>query len=117
MIQLMMALLIISLLSLVAIIKYTDYMGRSRRTEGILGLNGLDKLQRSFYNEHRRYAANIRELGFAVEGGKLLSDTVYRGKYYNYTTGWRDDEGKTYLGVATGNIDADSFNDMLVVYR
>jgi Tfp pilus assembly protein PilE len=117
MIQLMVVLLIMSILTMVALVKYIDYISRSRRTEGILGLNSLDKLQRTYYNEHRRYAINIRELDFAVEGGKYLSDTVYQGKYYRYTTGWRDGKGKSYVGVATGNIDSDGFDDMLVIYR
>ncbi len=65
----------------------------------------------------------IRSVALRKQDGKAYpaspedNDTVYKGKYYSYTTGWRDDKGKAYVGVATGNIDTDGFDDMLVIYR
>jgi type IV pilus assembly protein PilE len=116
-IELLSVLAIVGILVAVALPELGVHIVSSRRVEAKLALTDLDRLQRVHYHEHHRYASNIRELGFKVEQGKYLSETVYKGKYYKYSTKVLDEDGQSYVGFAVGSIDFDSFEDVLFVRR
>lgn len=115
--ELMAVVLILSVLATVAMAQHVKYVARSKRTEGIVALTDLGRLQYTYHSLHNRYAPNVRELGFALDKGRLVSDAVYQGPYYRYSTNWRDHAGKTFVATAVGNLDGDGFEDILLIYR
>lgn len=116
-IEMMVVVLILACLSTVAISHYSKYIGKAKRTEGVIALTDLGRLQETFYSIHEQYARNVREAGFAMDYGQFISDSVYEGKYYRYATSWRDQDGRTFMATAVGNLDGDGFNDILLIYR
>jgi prepilin-type N-terminal cleavage/methylation domain-containing protein len=116
-IEMMAVVAIVGILSAVALPELGIHVAKSKRVEAELALTDLDKLQRVHYHTHHRYASNIRELGFKLDRGEYLSDTVYKGKYYRYSTKLLDKNGQSYVGFAVGSIDFDEFEDVLFVRR
>ncbi len=58
-IELMIAVAIISILAAVAIPAYTQFIKKSRRSDAKIALMGLAQAQATHYTDFRRYASNI----------------------------------------------------------
>lgn len=115
-IEVALVVLIVALLSSVALSQHGKYLAKSRRTEGIIALKDLDRLQATYFSMHDRYAATVSDLKFALDKGRLEGPNSYRGPYYRYSTATRG-EGRGYVATAVGDIDGDTFEDVLLIWR
>lgn len=73
-IELMIAVAIIGILAAIAYPSYTQYVQRSNRSEAMNELVRVANLQEQFFADNRRYAVNLRELGFPAD----IADTENR---------------------------------------
>ena len=115
-IELMIALAILSLLGVVAIRQYTFAIGKAKRTEATTCLYSFFDHQRIFFAENNRFAYDFADLGFAIEGGEIDPEDpkVITGDRLRYAYGMDNVMG-AYVGFASGNLDDDSFPDVLGV--
>jgi len=118
-IELLMVLAIIGVLSTIALPRLKKYVYRAERNEAYLNLNGIYTDQTIFFNETGRYATSFTELGFSIEGGRLIDPTTIQSRFYTYTITPITVAGKTaanYQAVATGDLDpSDAMLDILMI--
>lgn len=65
-IELMIAVLIISILSMFAYPTYVGHMQKTRRSDAITGLNEVVRLQEENFIRYRSYAEDLKKLGYAT---------------------------------------------------
>lgn len=116
-IEIMVALLISAVLAAVALPAYAKHMASTRRAEAYLGLGTIVRMQDQYYEQNGRYARTIDELGFQMDRGGLQGDNTWQGKTYRFSITPLDDDAQYYTATATGNLDGDVFDDILVVYK
>jgi type IV pilus assembly protein PilE len=126
--EIMTACAIIGILAAMALNEFRASVLRAKRTEAWDALTALDAAQLAYYQENDEFASKFSQLAWGVEGGQLISDTTYQGKYYVYTLS-RPFEDYYYCmatagdasggggGVFTHDLDNDDFPDVLEVYR
>jgi Tfp pilus assembly protein PilE len=107
---------ILGVLSSLGVNQYNKYIARSRRPETVLAFRAIAAQQREFLLSHGKYAGTFAELGFQMEGGKLVSPTELQGRRYNYRI-LQDDGPRSWYVVATGNIDGDQFPDIIAAWN
>ena len=112
----MFSLAILALLATIAFNEFRTQVMLARRTEAIEGLTALWTAQQVQYSERGAYASVFPQLAFGIEGGVLLSPTSYKGGRYTYQLSqpW----GSTsYYCIATAQLDADPWPDILEIYE
>ncbi len=112
----MLAVAIIGLLAAISINEFSAQIMYAKRTEAVTGLGALWTAQQVYFMEHGVYAGNFGELAFDINGGTRLSPTSYKGGRYTYQLSqpW----GSTsYYCIATAQLDADPWPDILEVYE
>lgn len=62
-IELMIVVAILGILASIAYPSYVDYVTRSARADAVAGLVHVANLQEQYYLDHRRYAADMTDLG------------------------------------------------------
>jgi type IV pilus assembly protein PilE len=82
-IELLIAMVIVSILAAIAIPSYSSYIMKSRRTEAKSALLGMAALEERFYSTNNSYSGNASDLGYAA--GTTPPFLVGSG-YYNITT-------------------------------
>lgn len=115
-IELMLAVVILGLLATISVNEFNSQIMFAKRTEAVTGLGALWTAQQAHYSEHGAYAATFTGLDFGVYGGMQLSPTSYKGGRYTYQLSqpW----GSTsYYCIATAQLDADPWPDILEVYE
>ena len=115
-IELMLVVAIIGLLATISINEFSAQLMFAKRTEAVTGLSALWAAQQIYYLEHGVYADNFRSLGFEINGGTRLSQTSYKGGRYTYQLSqpWG---ATSYYCIATAQLDADPWPDILEVYE
>ena len=113
----MLSIAIAAILATISVNEFTAQVMLARRTEAIIGLGTLWTAQQEYYLSTGQYAATFQQLAtFEVSGGEQLSSTSYRGGRYTYQLSqpW----GSTsYYCIATAQLDADPWPDILEVYE
>src|SRR4051794_35933977 len=112
----MLVVAIIGLLATLSVNEFGAQIMLAKRTEAVTGLSALWTAQQAHYVEHGEYASTFRDLAFEINGGTLLSPTSYKGNRYTYQLSqpW----GSTsYYCIATAQLDADPWPDILEVYE
>lgn len=113
----MLVVSIIGILATIALNEFDAQVMLAKRTEAVAGLSTLWTAEQVYYAEDGTYASTFPQLGtFDVPGGELLSPTSYKGGRYTYQLSqpW----GSTsYYCIATANLDADPWPDILEVYE
>ena len=115
-IELMLVVAIVGLLATISINEFSGQVSYAKRVEAVTGLGALWTAQQAHYVEHGVYAANFSQLTFEINGGTLLSPTSYKGGRYTYQLSqpW----GSTsFYCIATAQLDADPWPDILEVYE
>ncbi|MDP1823761.1 MAG: prepilin-type N-terminal cleavage/methylation domain-containing protein [Archangium sp.] len=115
-IEAMFAVAIVAILALISINEFSGQVMLAKRTEAIAGLSSLWAAQQLHYSETGIYAATFNPLAWDVPGGKRISATVYKGGRYTYQLSqpW----GSTsFYCIATAQLDADPWPDILEVYE
>lgn len=112
----MLAVVIIALLAALSINEFSAQVMVAKRTEAIGGLSALWTAQQYYYAEHGVYADDFRNLDFEVNGGARLSATAYKGDRYTYQLSqpWG---ATSYYCIATAQLDADPWPDVLEIYE
>ena len=115
-IETMVAVGVVSVLASVALPSLMKNAAASKRVEAYEALGSIARMQDAFFQSRGYYAAAFDELGFMMDSGKAKGINAWVGKRYTYalTTFFG---GTNYAAVAVGNIDADSFQDLLYVSR
>jgi len=111
-IDVMIVTVIMAVLSSVAINRYQQYVARAKRPEAVMTFRALAAAQREHLVTRGKYAGTFDALGFRVEGGARISPTEIQGRRYNFRL-IQDDGPRSWYCLASGNIDADPFLDML----
>ena len=104
-IELMVALLIVSILALVAVPGYRNHVLRAHRVEAQSALLDLAAAQERFYLQHDRYASHA-DLAAPPPGGLGLRETTRDGRY-RVAIGAADVGSFTASAVASGDQAAD----------
>lgn len=112
----MLAVAIAGLLATISINEFSGQISLTKRTEAITGLSALWTAQQFYYSEHGVYADSFGKLDFEINGGTRLSPTSYKGSRYTYQISqpWGD---TSYYCIATAQLDADPWPDILEVYE
>jgi type IV pilus assembly protein PilE len=95
--ELLVVLAIIGILLLIAIPNLMPVISKARSTEAKQNLAYIHSLEKSWYMEHSKYSADLRELGFEIENKE---EAQYS---YEITGG-----GTTFKAVATALTDFDN---------
>ncbi len=77
-IEVLVALVIVSILLTVVLPTYRGYVQRATRTEGINGLSQIAAMQETWFTQNRTYTADLRELGLTNEIWNNTTDGNYR---------------------------------------
>lgn len=114
--ELMVVVGIVSVLASVAVPSMIVNANQAKRKEAYLALGTIARMQDAFFQSRGYYASGIVELGFSMDGIKQRGFNSFVGRRYTYaiTTFFG---GTNYAAVAVGNIDGDSFQDLLFVSR
>ncbi len=117
--ELVVVVAILGVIAALAIPNYQSLVHKSKRVEAYAALHAIWQLQEHFFAISNAYSDSFAELGFDLEGGQLLSDDTYAGRYYTYTLQRMDFNGQpagNFRATATGDIDPrDSVLDVLVI--
>lgn len=115
-VELMLAIAILGLLALLALNEFKTQIMLAKRTEAVVGLNLLWKAQKSYYARFGRYATTFDDLEFAINDGKQLSASVYKGARYTYQLAQPWGEQSFYC-IATAQLDTDPWPDILEIFE
>lgn len=112
----MLVVAIIGLLVTLSVNEFGSQIMFAKRTEAVTGLSTLWTAQQVHYMEYGEYASTFNQLGFEIEGGTRLSPTSYKGGRYTYQLSqpWG---ATSYYCIATAQLDADPWPDILEVYE
>lgn len=115
-IEMMVVVGIVSVLASVALPGLARNAAVSKRAEAYEMLGTIARMQDAHFQGKGYYAATFNELGLAMDTGKAKGVNAWVGKRYTYALtvilG-----GTNYAAVAIGNIDGDTFQDLLYVSR
>jgi type IV pilus assembly protein PilE len=95
--ELLVVLAIIGILLLVALPNLMPVVSKARSTEAKQNLVYIHSLEKSWYMEHSKYSADLRELGFEIENKE---EALYT---YSITS-----SGTTFKATATAITDFDN---------
>jgi prepilin-type N-terminal cleavage/methylation domain-containing protein len=113
-IEAMVVLGIVGVLAALAVLQTTHYVSRAKRVEAYVVLSAVYDAQKAYFVEEGEYAATFNQLGFSLDGGKVLSSTEIKGNTYSFTLS-RPWGTTSFYCMASANIDADAWLDVLVV--
>jgi prepilin-type N-terminal cleavage/methylation domain-containing protein len=102
----------IGILATLAFQHYGIFTMRAKRTEARVVLSSVWTAQRAFYGERARYAKNFNELVFSVNQGSRVDAWTIKAPLYTYHLSAGNE---WFICSAEGNIDSDSWSDMLVI--
>lgn len=113
-IEIMVALAIIGFLATISIQEYELMVAKAKRVEARAGLSSIWDAERAYFAEHNEYTSRFDKLLFEVEGGTLVNPSRMKGNRYTYhlSQPWGN---SSFYCVATGEIDSDSWPDVLVI--
>jgi prepilin-type N-terminal cleavage/methylation domain-containing protein len=113
-IEAMVVLGIVGVLAALAVQQTTHYVSRSKRVEAYVVLSAVFDAQKAYFAEKEEYAGTFHQLGLSLDGGKVLSPTEITGSTYTFTLSqpWG---ATSFYCMASANIDADAWLDVLVV--
>ena len=114
--EMMVVVGIVSVLASVAIPSLIRNASASKRAEAYAALGTIARMQDGFFQDRGFYAATFSELGFMMDRGRAKGINAWVGRHYTFalTTFFG---GTNYAAVAVGNIDGDTFQDLLYVSR
>ncbi|WP_455220343.1 type IV pilin protein [Kaarinaea lacus] len=103
-VELMIAVVVVSILAMVAIPAYNDSVTKGRRADAKSTLTTMAARQEQFFMDNKRYTADLKELGYASASGVDSIDG-----YYLVTSVVNDpsDPPAFTLTAAPKNVDAD----------
>ena len=114
--DLLMAIAIMGTLSAIGTERYGAYIAQSRRAEAYAAIDALWNAQEAFYAEHGVYNPDLRTIGFRLNQGQYVNGAPnqYQGKYYTYVVTVHPYGFQEWMVRATGNVDGDDYDDILV---
>ena len=113
--ELFVVLGIVGVLAALALQQGGAYAARSRRVEAYVVLSALYDAQKAYFVDHGEYAGSFSQLAFSLDGGTVVSSTEIRGTTYAFTLSQPWGVHSFYC-MASANIDADAWMDVLAVY-
>lgn len=92
---------------------------RARRTEAITTLAAIHQYQIAYLLEHGMYGDTFEELGFQLEGGRVIDERTLQGNIYTYTVKalplGKNARGN-FQAIATADLDpSDATLDILMI--
>ena len=105
-----------AILASVAIPSLVRNAAASKRAEAYETLGTIARMQDGFFQTKGYYAATFDELGFMLDTGKVTAVNAWVGKRYTFALS-SFFGGTNYAAIAVGNIDGDSFQDLLYISR
>jgi prepilin-type N-terminal cleavage/methylation domain-containing protein len=115
-IELMTAVLIITILAGISRNAYTAQVMRAKRVEAMEALNVVFEAEIAYFTQNNGYyAGSFDSLDFKLEGGKRIDATNYQGKRYVYQLSQPWGTGSFYC-IATANLDGDDWPDVLETF-
>jgi len=115
--EMMVAVGIVSVLASVAVPSLINNAAASKRVEAYQALGTISRMQDAFFQSRGYYASEFKELGFTMDNDQKKDyPNAWVGRRYTFalTTFFG---GTNYAAVAVGNIDGDTFQDLLYVSR
>jgi prepilin-type N-terminal cleavage/methylation domain-containing protein len=114
--ELMVAAGVASVLASVAVPRLMKNATAAKRAEAYAALGTIARMEDAFFQSRGYYAATFDELGYMMSGGKAKGVNAWVGQRYTYALTTLNG-GTNYAAVAVGNIDGDTFQDLLYVSR
>lgn len=108
----MVVVLIMGVLASVGLNQYNKYVARAKRPEAVMAFRAIAVAQREYLLTWGTYSGTFDAIRFNVEGGARISSTEVQGRHYNYRI-VQDDGPRSWYVIAAGNIDGDTFIDIL----
>ncbi len=117
--ELMFVVAIIGILSAVGLSLFKKQSMRAKRSEAIQALDAIHTAQTIYYAMHQQYGDTFFEIGFALEGGRVLDSNTIEGPHYTYTMRALPFDGQArgnFQALATGDLDpGDDILDILMI--
>lgn len=117
--ELMVVVAIIGILSVAGLSLFQKQSMRAKRSEAIQALDAIHTAQTIYYAMHRQYGDTFGEIGFALDGGRVLDSNTIEGPYYTYTMRALPFDGQprgNFQAIATGDLDpSDDILDILLI--
>ena len=117
--ELMVVVAIIGILSTVGLSIFKKQSMRAKRSEAIQTLDAIHTAQTIYYAMHQQYGDTFDEIGFAVDGGRVLDPNTIEGPHYTYTMRALPFDGQprgNFQAIATGDLDpGDDILDILMI--
>jgi prepilin-type N-terminal cleavage/methylation domain-containing protein len=117
--ELMVVVAIIGILSVVGLSIFKKQSMRANRSEAIQSLDAIHTAQAIYYTMHQQYGDTFDEIGFALDGARVLDPNTIEGPYYTYTMRALPFDGQprgNFQAIATGDLDpGDDILDILMI--
>ncbi len=117
--ELAIALTIITILAGIGYGAYRSQVLRARRTEAVLGLEGIYRAQTAYKGSTGRFGDTFDEIGFQLSGAKRVDERTIQGAVYTFTVQsipLAGDPRGSFQALATGNLDtSDPTLDILMI--
>ncbi len=118
-VELVIAIAILGVLASIALPSLKKYVWRAKRNEAYINLNGIFKSQKTYQAANGHYGESFEEIGFQIEGGRMIDANTIESHYYTYTLETFAVDGvanANYSAVATGDLDpSDGMLDIVMI--
>ncbi len=115
----MVVVAIIGILSTVAYGVFKKQTMRAKRSEAIQALDAIHTAQLVYFAMNQQYGDTFDEIGFALDGGRVLDPNTIEGPIYTYTMRALPFDGQprgNFQAIATGDLDpGDDILDVLMI--
>jgi prepilin-type N-terminal cleavage/methylation domain-containing protein len=111
-IELVTALGIVSVLLVLALPRATAWTAKAKRTEAHSMLSSIVRAQLVYYGDYAVYSPTFQDLMIGFSARRLVDGSL-QGKAYNFVL-TNPGGAATFQVTATGNIDSDSFLDIVI---
>lgn len=113
----MFTLAIVALLTTIALPGFLKRSASTKRAEAVMGLQSLRRGEEAFHQVHGVYTASMDTVGFTMDQGQQVALNAWQARYYTFSIRLLDDKGEHYNALASGDLDGDSFVDIVSIAR
>ena len=118
-VELVIVIAILGVLAAIALPRMQQYVWRAKRNEAYINLNGIYKSQKAYRAATGHYGETFEEIGFQIEGARMIDPNTIESRYYTYTLETFAVDGvakANYSAVATGDLDpSDAMLDIVMI--
>lgn len=118
-IELMVAVAIVTILTGIALGSYRQQAMRAKRTEAVVGLGAIHRSQESYRAAELHYGDTFDEIGFVLDGGTRIGERTIRAATYTFEVEALPLDGDprgNFQARATGDLDpGDGVLDVLLI--